>query len=134
MHQVGRRVRSRDRTAPLDVDLGVHHVADSDLTGGHPAPVHDQPGNWRLDVEDLDRRPGARAAARRSHDAHVCQLAAALGIARRSVEHDIDPGARTGRRHRHAACQQPDHGPVRRDFVVAGEHDLAGPLEELRED
>ena len=68
----------------VDVDLGVAGLAGAHLAAEHPGPVHDQAGHRLLHVEHLDL-----AAADRDH-ALVGLLAAALGVERGGVEHQLD--------------------------------------------
>jgi hypothetical protein len=134
VHQVRRGMRAGNGPAALDVDLHPHRGTDGDLARRDPAPMHDQAGNRRLDITDLDQRAVACSAAGAADHRGVGKLAAALGIARCPVEHHVHVGPGTGRLHGRTAGQQPDHRRVGDDLVIAGEHDLSGPLKELGED
>src|SRR5262249_12013471 len=129
VHHVGRGVRTGDRPAALDVDLGVDGVAGLRLTPRDPAAMHDQAGQRRLDVEDLD----LRAVAEPDHTL-VGELAAALGVERGAVEHDLDLGALAGGRDTGTTDEQADHSGLAPDGVVAGEDHGTGPLQHVTED
>ncbi len=60
-------------------------TAQRDLTAEHLRLVHDQAGDRRLHVEHLE--PGAVGEL---DDALVGELAAALGVERGAVEHQLD--------------------------------------------
>ena len=96
----------RDRPAPLDVDQRLCAPTPTrDLAGEHLRLVHDQAGDRRLHVADLD--PGA--VVELDH-ALVGELAAALGVERGAVEHQLDLVALAGRldrRRRRRRCRGP---------------------------
>ena len=75
-----------------------------------PGPVHDQALDRRLHVVHLDDR-----AVGELDPAGVGQLAAALGVERRAVQHELDLVTLGGRAHRLAVDEQPrPPGPRRR--------------------
>jgi hypothetical protein len=78
-------VGARDGPAPLDVDLGQHRGADPCLARDDPSPVHDQAGQHGLHVRDPQL-----GAVGQHQPALVGQLAAALGVERRAVQHQVD--------------------------------------------
>ena len=95
---------ARDRPAPLDVDQRLRAGADGHLAGEHLRLVHDQPGDRRLHVADLE--PGAVVEL---DDALVGELAAALGVERGAVEHQLDLVALARGRHDAAAGDDAAH-------------------------
>src|SRR5207244_9887009 len=77
--------------APLDarpvrgLDAGLRVLAHLDLAGGDPAPVEDDSPARREALRVLDREAAGRGDDRPA----VADLAAALRIERRPVEHDL---------------------------------------------
>ena len=91
------------------------------------AAVHDQAGHRRLDVVHLDLGAGPRD---RMH-ALVGELAAALGVERGAVEHELDLVALARRRGRRATDQQADDARLADDLVVAGEGGRAAGVQDV---
>ena len=95
--------------------------ADGDLAVEHLRLVHDQAGDRRLHVAHLE--PGAVVEL---DDALVGELAAALGVERRAVEHQLDLVALARRRRRRRRrATMPAHRALADDLGVAGELDRA---------
>ena len=109
-----------DRPAALDVDLAGRGVVADDLAAGDACPVHDEPGQRRLDVVDLDHG----AVAEPEH-ALVGELAAALGVERGAVEDELDVVALAGRGHADAVDEHAEHARLADHLVVPGE--VVGP-------
>ena len=79
----------------LDVDQRLRVATERDLAVEHPRLVHDQPGDRRLHVVDLDAGTVVEL-----DDALVGELTAALGVERGAVEDELDLLARAGGRDR----------------------------------
>ena len=79
--------------APLRVDLGRHRVADGDAAAQRAA-MHDQARRPACPPRAACPRPRTRRSPSRRSDAAIADLAAALGVERRRVEHDLRGGAR----------------------------------------
>ena len=94
--------------------------ARRDLAGEHLRLVHDQPGDRRLHVADLD--PGA---VLQLDDALVGELAAALGVERGAVEHELDLVALAGGLDDAAGRDDAADRALADDLAVAGELDRA---------
>ena len=76
--------------------------ARGDLALAHGAAVHDEPGDRRLHVGDVDDVPVA------ADPAGVGQLAAALGVERGAVEDHLDGRARARGGHPGPVDDEPD--------------------------
>src|SRR3954453_23840058 len=85
---MGRRVRTRDRLAPLHVDRPQHRAANRELAGDDATAVHDEIAERLLRVVDLyDGTVSERDPAM------IGELPARLGVERSPVEGDLDVGA-----------------------------------------
>ncbi len=120
VHHVGRGVRPADRGAPLDVDERLRVAAQGHLAVEHARLVHDQAGDRRLHVVDLEA-----GAVVELDDALVGELAAALGVERRAVEHQLDLVALARGLDRGAVADDAAHGALADHLGVAGEVDRA---------
>ncbi len=78
--------------------------------------VHDQAGDRALHVVDLDH-----GAVRQRDDAGVGELAAALGVERRAVEHELDLVPAPAADATSPSTSRPRTVASRDDLVVAGE-------------
>ena len=127
MHEVSRRVRARNRAAPLEVDRSHDLLAHDGLTALDASPVDVQSRNGLLDV--VDEQHGT---IRERDDTGIGQLATALGVERRAVEHDLDTVSLAGAAHALAVGDQALQHGFGHDLVVTGEardprvvHDVA---------
>ena len=91
MQQMGARVVPRGRPAPVLVDLGAHRVADAQRPFERPE-VDDR-------VTDALGIGHGEASVRTDQLAAVADLAAALGVERRPIEHDRRRLTRNGGEH-----------------------------------
>ena len=105
------------------VDLGVRARAHGDLAFAHGAAVHDEPGDRRLHVGDVDDVPVA------ADPAGVGLLAAALGVERGAVEDHLDGRARARRGHPDAVDDEPDDLRLGHQVGVAEERGAARGVE-----
>ena len=120
MDHVGRGVGARDRTPALEVDRSVRSETGGDLARDHLRLVHDQPGDRRLHVVHFEP-----SAVRELDHTLVGELAAALGVERRAVQHQLDLVAGPGRLHDAAGSHDAAHRALVGRDVVPGELDGA---------
>ena len=102
---------------------GVGRRARGDLALAHGAAVHDEPGDRRLHVGDVDDVPVA------ADPAGVGQLAAALGVERGAVQDHLDGRARARGGHPDPVDDQPDDLRLGHQVGVAEERGAARGVE-----
>ena len=123
--QVRGGVGPAHRAPSLHVHLSLYGAADGHLTGQDPRPVHDQPGQRALHVEDLEH-----GAVSQHEPPAVRELPPSLGVERRAVEHDLHARALARRAGADPVDQQPPDGCPTDDLVVPGEVRGAGSIEQ----
>ena len=126
MDHVGRRVRTGDGLATSDVDSSDDGCVLGDLTLADLTSVHEDAGNRRLDVVDLEQR----AVGHRDRTM-IAQLAAGFGVERRAIQDHLGVLASAG----HWLClpvrYDTDDDCVGDDLVVPDEGRRSPRLEDV---